>query len=262
MKKSIRILGRTVPAWLLAILCAGVVVAATIIVGTVRMPWDVTPPAAEMTPGEIEVPIGSIVSGHTKTSNPVDTDANLIVREPTDISIDLGGDYSGFTNFAVTMWLVQDGMVKYEAVIAPTIVVSNPLNLGPTGVGGWSDPIASVNGEVVTCFVRNIGSGEGDYAQLVKWAPGATITVGDTTYEYPNTPFGYTYDEGETGYIIQNDNDAGESLQLVLVYPPTSVIIENVDPGTYDIYVGYSVTAVVTDKPLSGEATLSITYSA
>jgi hypothetical protein len=146
--------------------------------------------------------------------------------------------------------------VKYEAIIQPTIVVSSTLKFGPTGVGGWSDKTASAKGQVVTCFVRKI-SGEGDWAQLVKWVPGATMTIGSNTYTYPATPFGYTYDSTipETGYLMQNDNDAGEWVQLVLVYPSTSAVISGVVPGTYDVCVGYSVTAGNT--PSSGVATIT-----
>jgi predicted ribosomally synthesized peptide with SipW-like signal peptide len=100
-----------------------------------------------------------------------------------------------------------------------TIVESHVLNLGPTGWGGWSDKEASTHGWVFNCIVKNVGTGQGNYAQLIRWVPGASVTVGGTTYTYPVTPFGYTYADGETGYIIQNDNDAGESLQLILVYP-------------------------------------------
>jgi hypothetical protein len=148
-------------------------------------------------------------------------------------------------------------VVKYEAKIEPTIIVSSVLNPGPTGVGGWSDKTASSKGWVQTCFIRKI-QGECDLAQLVRWVPGATITLSDgRTFTYPNTPFGYTYDQSipETGYIFQNDNDSGESLQLVLVYPPTSATIQGVAPGTYDVYVGYTVTAGST--PSSGIATVT-----
>ncbi|MHC1600097.1 MAG: hypothetical protein ACXQS5_04670, partial [Candidatus Methanospirareceae archaeon] len=188
--------------------------------------------------------------------------ADLKVKNgPVKLIAELGGDYKGFDALAITIQLVQNGEVKYEAVLKPTIVVSNTLNLGPTGWGGWSDKEASEAGEVVTCFVRNVGSGEGDYDQLIKWAPGASAdTNGDDEPDvyYPETPFGYTYSEGETGFLIQNDNDH-DSLQLVLVYPPTSVTIENVAPGTYDVYIGYEVTAG--NVAGSGEIILNFSYS-
>jgi len=101
-----------------------------------------------------------------------------------------------------------------------TIIESHVLNLGSTGWGGWSDKEASTHGWVLNCKVKNVGTCPGDYAQLIRWVPGANVTVGGTTYTYPHTPWGYTYDQGipETGYIIQNDDDS-DSLQLILVYP-------------------------------------------
>jgi hypothetical protein len=173
----------------------------------------------------------------------------------------LGGDYGGFNALSVIVQLVQGGTVKYEAKIEPTIVVSNVLYPSSTGCGGWSDKTASAKGWVQTCFIRKI-QGECDLAQLVRWVPGATITLLDgRTFTYPNTPFGYTYDSTipETGYIFQNDYDSGESLQLVLVYPSTSAVIHGVAPGTYDVYIGFTVTAG--NVACSGEATLSISYS-
>ncbi|RLI39259.1 hypothetical protein DRO69_14485, partial [Candidatus Bathyarchaeota archaeon] len=247
MRKKVKILGKNLPIWLLAtvLLCLiGIAVAVTII-GTITMHWEVSPPppppppSATMTPSTVTLDIGTVYFGETKTVEPTDVADLTVENGAVDITIELGGEYGGFDALSVTVQLVQDGEVKYEAVITPTIVVSSVLHPSPTGVGGWSDKTASQLGYVETCFVRVL-SGEGDLAQLVKWAPGATITVDGATYEYPNTPFGYTYDDSipETGYIFQNDNDAGESIQLVLVYPSTSAIIEDVAPGTYDVYVG------------------------
>ena len=229
------------------------------IIGTVRMSWKVTPPppTAIMTPSEVTLDIGTLYFGETKTVAPEKVAELTVENGAVDITASLNGDYGGFDALSVTVQLVQGGEVKYEAVITPTIVVSSVLYPSPGGCGGWSDKTASELGYVETCFVRVL-EGEGDLAQLVKWVPGATITIGDETYTYPETPFGYTYDEGETGYIFQNDNDAGESIQLVLVYPSTSVIIENVAPGTYDVYVGFTVTAG--NVACSGEAVLNVSY--
>jgi hypothetical protein len=235
---------------------------AAYIIGTVRMPWQVSPPppppppTASMTPSEVTLPIGTVYYGETKTVEPEDTGADLTVQYgAVDITVSLDGDYGGFDSISIIVQLVQNGEVKYEATIKPTIVVSSQLNFGPNGWGGWSDKTASAKGEVVACFVRKI-SGEGDWAKLVKWAPGSSVD----SVSYPNTPMGYTYDSSipETGYLMQNDDDAGEWVQLVLVYPPTSVTISGVAPGTYDVYIGFTVTAG--NVPCSGEVTLSISY--
>lgn len=251
---------------LLASAIAAIVVGAVFavaIIGQIRMPWTITsppPPAptASMSPSEVTLDIDTVYCGETKTVEPKDTGADLTVANGAmNIAVLLDGDYGGFDAISVTVQLVQDGVVKYEAKIEPTIIVSSILHPSPTGVGGWSDKAASEKGQVATCFVRKI-QGECDLAQLVRWVPKATITLLDgRTFTYPNTPFGYTYDQSipETGYIFQNDNDSGESLQLVLVYSSTSAIISGVAPGTYDVYVGYTVTAGST--PSSGTATVT-----
>jgi hypothetical protein len=107
-----------------------------------------------------------------------------------------------------------------EMDISDTIITSATLHYSPTGWGGWSDKGASKLGWVLSCIVKNVGSGQGDYAKLIKWVPGASVTVGTTTYTYPTTPFGYVYDASipETGYILQNDDDS-DDLQLILEYP-------------------------------------------
>jgi hypothetical protein len=252
-----------IPLWLLATILVAIIgiAAAAIIIGTVRMPWQVSPPppppppTASMTPSEVTLPIGTVYYGETKTVEPEDTGADLTVQYgAVDITVSLDGDYGGFDSISIIVQLVQNGEVKYEATIKPTIVVSSQLNFGPNGWGGWSDKTASAKGEVVACFVRKI-SGEGDWAKLVKWAPGSSVD----SVSYPNTPMGYTYDSSipETGYIMQNDNDH-DSLQLVLVYPSTSATICGVASGTYDVYIGFTVTAG--NVASSGEATLSVSY--
>jgi len=259
--RKIKIFGKSVPLWLFAtvlVAIASVAIAGTLI-GTVTMPWvvETPPPTASLSPSSVTLQIGSMYCGETKTQDPTDVLADLTVENgAVDITVELDGDYGGLDAVAVTVQLVQGTEVKYSAVIEPTIVVSSVLYPSPTGAGGWSDKTAGI---VETCFVRVL-AGEGDLAQLVKWVPGATITVDGTTYNYPNTPFGYTYDDTipETGYIFVNDNDGGEQIQLVLVYPSTSAIIQDVAPGTYDVYVGFTVTAGNT--PGSGAATLEFSY--
>jgi hypothetical protein len=254
-----------IPLWVIASMLVAITVSAVAIniIGTVKMPWQIVPPppVASMSPSEVTLPIGTIYCGETKTGSPTKVATLTVANGFVNINVSLGGDYSGFDAISITVQLVQNGVVKYEAKIEPTIIVSSVLNPSPTGVGGWSDKTASAKGWVQTCFIRKI-QGECDLAQLVRWVPGASITLSDgRTFTYPNTPFGYTYDSNipETGFIFQNDNDAGESLQLVLVYPPTFAVISNVAPGTYDVYVGFTVKAG--NVPCSGEATLSIGYS-
>ena len=86
----------------------------------------------------------------------------------------------------------------------PIHVDSAVLEYGPLGWGGWSCPANTivVEGSLVV-------SG-GDIDQSFAWLPGATTG----SVNYPDTPFGYTYGTGETGYIAQNDNDSGESIVL------------------------------------------------
>ncbi len=262
--RKIKILGKSVPLWLVAIMLVAIVciAVATVIIGTITMHWEVIPaPGASMSPSTVDIQIGTLYTGATKTQAPSDSGADLVVTDgAVDVIVELNGDYGGFDAISIIIQLVQGGQVVHQAEIQPTIVVSDVLYPSPTGCGGWSDKQASSLGWVEKCFVRVI-SGEGDLAQLVRWVPGATITVGGETYTYPETPFGYVYDEDipETGYIFQNDNDAGEQIQLVLVYPQTSVTIANVQEGTYDIYIGYSVTAG--NVPCSGDLCLNISYS-
>ena len=256
MRKSIKIFGKAVPLWLLATMLVAVLGVAITQIGIVKMHWQVEPPtqhtpstptpqpSATMNPEKITLEIGELKYGETKTVEPTKVGELTVENGAVDLTVSLEGDYSGFDALNITIQLVQDGEVKYEAVLEPTIVVSDTLEFGPNGWGGWSSKTASETGEVVTCFVRNVGLGEGDLEQLVKWKPGESITIGDKTYTYPDTPFGYTYDKEipETGCIAQNDNDH-DSIQLVVVYPPTSATIENVEPGTYEVYIGYKVTA-------------------
>ena len=262
MRKEVKLFGRPVPLWIIAVALVsiiGVGAVAMYAIGVIRMHWAVVHPPT-LSPSEIVIDMGTLYCGQTVTVEPMDV-ADLVVENgPIDITFELSGDYGGFNAIAITIQLVQDGQVMYEAVIEPTIVVSNVMYPSPTGVGGWSDKEASRLGYVETCFVRVL-AGEGDLAQLVKWVPGASITVGDETYTYPETPFGYVYDETipETGYIFQNDNDAGEQIQLVLVYPSTSVTIEGIEPGTYDVYVGYTVTAG--NVECSGEIVINVSVS-
>lgn len=86
----------------------------------------------------------------------------------------------------------------------PISVESAILEYGPNGWAGWSCQADTtvVDGSLVVTG--------GDLAQWFVWKPGATTG----TVAYPETPFGYTYGAGETGYIAQNDNDSGESIVL------------------------------------------------
>jgi hypothetical protein len=83
-------------------------------------------------------------------------------------------------------------------------VDSNPLSYGPTGWGGWSCPSDTT---VVDCNVNGAS-----VAEVVQWKPGASTSGG---VDYPNTPFGYTYPTGETGCIVQNDDDS-ETITITL----------------------------------------------
>jgi hypothetical protein len=72
---------------------------------------------------------------------------------------------------------------------------SSSLSFGPSGWGGWSCPAGdgAVGGGHTLSSVAAEGVAE----------PGATI--GGSTY--PTFPH-YTFGSGETGYVVQNDNDS------------------------------------------------------
>jgi len=262
--------------YLVAAIIVGAIVAgaAGIVIGTMRISWTVTTPppppppppqpSASMEPSEISLDLGTIYVGEEKTVSFGKVATLKVENGPVDVTFTLEGNIAGFDEFIVKIRLMQDGNVVREAVIRPTIVVSDVMHPSPTGAGGWSDKEASKKGEVVACFIRPI-QGEGDVALLVPWKPGASIDIdndGTPDYEYPNTPFGYTYDPTipETGCIFINDNDSGEAIQLVVVYPPVSATIPDVEPGTYEIYVEVHVKAG--NVPMSGEAKLTVSYSA
>jgi hypothetical protein len=44
------------------------------------------------------------------------------------------------------------------------------------------------------------------------WKPGASVAG----FTYPNTPWGYTYGEGEQGFIVQNGNPGGSGQKVIL----------------------------------------------
>ena len=81
-----------------------------------------------------------------------------------------------------------------------TRVTSPTLSFGPNGWGGWSCPagMTAVGGGHTLADAANEGVAE----------PGATI--GGSTY--PVFPH-YTFAPGETGYVVQNDND-GDSGEI------------------------------------------------
>ena len=131
---------------------------------------------------------------------------------------------SGSSSYLVIVYKVletagndaQGDIVEFDLDVTldqATIIVSSEMSPSPTGWYGWSDKVASSKG-----WVRNGIVHGGDIARKIRWVPGASVD----TVDYPATPFGYTYDESipETGYIVQNDNDSGETQLLILVYPP------------------------------------------
>jgi len=85
----------------------------------------------------------------------------------------------------------------------PTVerVYSDPLYYSATGWGGWSCPLGKL------AIEGGVYSPEDVHPSLIGpnaiWKPGASING----VEYPNTPWGYVYDEaaGETGFILQNN---------------------------------------------------------
>lgn len=112
------------------------------------------------------------------------------------------------------------GMEGYEfdedcnvvQALETTTVTSSVLNFSGTGWGGWSCP--STYPQVLDAYLQDAGT-DGDPAvaahTLYLWEPGASADGVD----YPYTPFGYTYNEGETGAIVQNGGTS-QSAQIVL----------------------------------------------
>jgi len=78
---------------------------------------------------------------------------------------------------------------------AVTRVTSSTLSFGPNGWGGWSCPAGMTAVGGGTTLVSTTAQGVAE--------PGATI--GGSTY--PVFPH-YTFSPGETGYVVQNDNDS------------------------------------------------------
>lgn len=95
-------------------------------------------------------------------------------------------------------------------IIQATYVESPYMAFGPTGWGGWSCPAGTPN-LVSGGYLPETA----EVLVSMAWEPGASVAG----YTYPNTPFGYTYGTGETGWIVQNIN-AGQSLAIYLYCLP------------------------------------------
>jgi hypothetical protein len=92
---------------------------------------------------------------------------------------------------------VQGGTLNDQCQVeapAPQRFTSSTLQFGPNGWGGWSCPsgMKAVGGGHTLASVAAEGVAQ----------PGATI--GGSTY--PTFPH-YTFSAGETGYVVQNNND-------------------------------------------------------
>jgi hypothetical protein len=98
-------------------------------------------------------------------------------------------------------------------------VLSDTLNYGPTGWGGWSClPSTKIFSATVINGPANVPAGQqvfvvpasanglqvADLDNEIKsttlWKVGASVSG----FNYPFTPFGYTYQTGEEGAIVQN----------------------------------------------------------
>jgi hypothetical protein len=99
---------------------------AAYIIGTVKMPWQVSPPppppppTASMTPSVVEVPIGTLYFGDTKTVDPAKVAELTVENGAVNITVSLGGEYSGLSVLSVTLELVQSGDVVYQATVDKT----------------------------------------------------------------------------------------------------------------------------------------------
>lgn len=101
------------------------------------------------------------------------------------------------------------------AAASPTIEeVSAQLNFnGAGGWGGWSCPEGYPF--IVSASVTNSDGGAALYpiTSLTLWKTGATVSG----FTYPGTPFGYTYNTGEEGAIVQNNFTTEQSLKIHLI---------------------------------------------
>lgn len=122
--KSIRIFGKSIPIWTIAILLAvAVAMAATFIsIGTVNMPWEIVqppppPPEASMRPSEITLNIGTLYIGQSKTVEPINV-ADLTVKHGNvTLNFTLGGRYDGFTEMTIVVQLRHGNNVEYKTTI-------------------------------------------------------------------------------------------------------------------------------------------------
>lgn len=87
-------------------------------------------------------------------------------------------------------------------ITAPSAVKasSSSMRFSSTGWGGWSCP----GGTVVVGGGYEPDPAYYPVAHSLAWKPGACVD----SVCWPNTPFGYTYSEGETGWIVQNGGEA------------------------------------------------------
>jgi hypothetical protein len=104
---------------------------------------------------------------------------------------------------------------KVQAAIAN----SGPMVFGPNGWGGWSCP------EGTTVVGGGYEPSDASVQNSLAWKPGATVGA----FTYPTTPFGYTYAEGETGWIVQNNNDQ-KSIAVFADCEPPSTPTPTVEP--------------------------------
>jgi hypothetical protein len=106
---------------------------AAYIIGTVKMPWQVSPPppTASMTPSEVTLTIGTLYYGETKTVAPADVADLIVANGAVGITVSLGGDYSGLSALSITFELVQSGDVVYQATVDKTttsVVISGVVS--------------------------------------------------------------------------------------------------------------------------------------
>jgi hypothetical protein len=116
--------------------------------------------------------------------------------------------------FSVLLFGATLGVSSVKAVVA-TRIDSPVMSFGPMGWGGWSCPVDT----------HVVGGGyepsEAEVLNSLAWEPGASVGA----FNFPTTPFGYTYGEGETGWIVQNINQ-GQELSVFVLCEPNEAPVE------------------------------------
>jgi len=146
--------------------------------------------------------------------------------------------------FAFAILLIVSG----AALVALTIIgqVNMPWTITAP------PPTASMNPNIITLSIGSIAVNE---TKSVAPANVATLTVSNGALNI-NASLGGEYSGFDAISVIVQLKQAGEvKYQAEVTKSSTTATISNVEPGTYDVYIGYTVTAGNT--PSSGVAVIT-----